>query len=173
TVLLEFDRHRDARIANVTANVLLGLIRNPILIGIVTGITLNFLNMPLTGALDTAFSYLQNAVAACSLFALGVSMTKYRIAGQLSQSLTVTALKNLALPVCVYFFCTELFQLSTHWTFVAVLLAAQPTGVNAYIFAERYESAQALATTTVFVSTAVSLITLPVLIYLQSSTLFH
>ncbi|MEM7294867.1 MAG: AEC family transporter, partial [Pseudomonadota bacterium] len=47
TVLLEFDRHRDARIANVTANVLLGLIRNPILIGIVTGITLNFLNMPL------------------------------------------------------------------------------------------------------------------------------
>jgi hypothetical protein len=43
--------------------------------------------------------------------------------------------------------------------------------VNAYLFAERYSSAQAqalaLATTTVFLSTAFSLLALPVLLYLR------
>jgi hypothetical protein len=65
----------------------------------------------------------------------------------------------------VYFTCSQVFSLSPHWTFVAVLLAAQPTGVNAYLFAERYSSA--LATTTVFLSTAFSLLALPVLLYLR------
>lgn len=67
----------------------------------------------------------------------------------------------------MYFTCSQVFSLSPHWTFVAVLLAAQPTGVNAYLFAERYSSAQALATTTVFLSTAFSLLALPVLLYLR------
>jgi len=35
------------------------------------------------------------------------------------------------------------------------------------MFAERYSSAQALATTTVFLSTAFSLLALPVLLYLR------
>ena len=67
----------------------------------------------------------------------------------------------------MYFTCSQVFSLSPHWTFVAVQLAAQPTGVNAYLFAERYSSAQALATTTVFLSTAFSLLALPVLLYLR------
>jgi len=72
----------------------------------------------------------------------------------------------------VYFTCSQVFSLSPHWTFVAVLLAAQPTGVNAYLFAEHYSSAQALATTTVFLSTAFSLLVLPVLLYLREVAWF-
>ena len=166
TIMLESSRHRDASLLKMLGKVFLGLLKNPILLGIVAGITLNRLGLPLTGALDTMAGYLQNAVAACSLFALGASMTKYKIAGQLKQSLTVILAKNILFPACVYFSCTQLFNLSTHWTFIAVLMAAQPTGVNAYIFAERYNTAQALATTTVFLSTAVSLLTIPALLYL-------
>ena len=172
TVLLEYSRHRDTSPLKLIGKVFLSLLKNPILLGIVGGIALNWLGLPLTGALDTTASYLQNAVAACSLFALGASMTKYRIAGQLKQSLTVVLAKNIAFPVCVYLTCTQVFVLSAHWTFIAVLMAAQPTGVNAYIFAERYQTAQALATTTVFLSTAFSLLTIPVLLYLYQSGVF-
>jgi len=172
TVLLEGNRHRDASPVNLIGKVFLGLLKNPILLGIVGGITLNRLGLPLTGALNTTAGYLQNSVAACSLFALGASMTKYRIAGQLKQSATVILGKNIAFPVCVYFACTQVFVLSAQWTFIAVLMAAQPTGVNAYIFAERYGTAQALATTTVFLSTTVSLLTIPVLLYLYHSGAF-
>jgi predicted permease len=172
TVLLEGNRHRDASPVNIIGKVFLGLLKNPILLGIVGGITLNRLGLPLTGALNTTAGYLQNSVAACSLFALGASMTKYRIAGQLKQSVTVILGKNIAFPVCVYFASTQVFALSAQWTFIAVLMAAQPTGVNAYIFAERYGTAQALATTTVFLSTTVSLLTIPALLYLYHSGAF-
>jgi len=70
------------------------------------------------------------------------------------------------------FSCTQLFALPAQWTFVAVLLAAQPTGVNAYVFAERYGSAQALATTSVFLSTVCSLLTISTLLYLYKAGMF-
>jgi len=169
TILLESSRHRDASPLSMIYKVILSLLKNPILLGIVGGITLNQLGLPLTGALDTTAGYLQNSVAACSLFALGASMTKYRIAGQLTQSITVVLAKNIAFPLCVYYSCSQVFALSAHLTFIAVLMAVQPTGVNAYIFAERYGTAQALATTTVFLSTAFSLLSIPVLLYLYQS----
>ena len=172
TVMLECSRNRHTNLPKMIGNVLLGLLKNPILLGIVIGITLNRLGWPLSGALDTAVEYFQNAVTACSLFALGASLTRYRIAGQLRQSLVVAMSKNIALPVCVYVSCTQVFSLPNHWVFIAVLMAAQPTGVNAYLFAERYKSAQALATTTVFLSTALSLLTIPALLYLRESGAF-
>ena len=172
TVLLEFSRHRESSVLKMIGGICLGLFKNPILLGIVIGLSLNYLDMPLTGAVDTLAGYMQNAVAACSLFALGVSMTKYRVAGQLGQSIAVIAAKNVGLPVCVYLSCTLLFDLSSHWTFVAVLMAAQPTGVNAYLFAERYRTAQALATTSVFLSTAFSLLTIPVILFFYQNGYF-
>jgi predicted permease len=165
TIMLESSRHHDASALRMLGKVILGLLKNPILLGIIAGITLNRLGLPLTGALDTAAAYMQNAVAACSLFALGASMTKYRIAGQIKQSLVVILAKNILFPATVYLSCTLLFNLNAHWTFIAVLMAAQPTGINAYIFAERYHTAQALATTTIFLSTALSLLTIPALLY--------
>ena len=172
TVLLESSRQRNASPLGMIGRVFLSLLKNPILLGIIGGITLNQFGLPLTGALNTTAGYLQNSVAACSLFALGASMTKYRIAGQLGQSITVVLAKNIAFPLCVYYTCSQVFALSAHWTFIAVLMAAQPTGVNAYLFAERYGTAQALATTTVFLSTAFSLLSIPVLLYFYQSGAF-
>ena len=48
----------------------------------------------------------------------------------------------------------------------AVIMAAQPTGINAYLFAQRYGICLATATTTVFLSTAFSIISLSALLYL-------
>ena len=173
TVLLETSRHRDASLQKMIGKVFLGLLKNPILLGIAGGIVLNRLHMPLSGALDTAVAYMQNSVAACSLFALGVAMTKYGFVGQLKQSLVVVAAKNMALPVMVYVSCHFVFALSAHWTFIAVLMASQPTGINAYLFAERYNTAQALATTSVFLSTSFSLLSIPVLLYFYQAGFFQ
>jgi malonate transporter len=173
TVMLEYSRHRDASRLKMVGKIFLGLLKNPILIGIVAGITLNRIGLPLSGAIDTTVAYLQNAVAACSLFALGASMTKYHIGGQIKQSIVVTMVKNICLPVVVYLSCTQVFELSPHWTFIAVLMAAQPTGINAFIFAERYNTAQALASTTVFLSTNFSLLTIPALLYLYEIGAFN
>ena len=56
------------------------------------------------------------------------------------------------------------------WAIVATLLAAQPVGVSVFIFADRYNTAQAMATTSVFLSTTFSVISIPVLLYLIDFT---
>lgn len=173
TVLLEISRHRDASLQKMIGKIFFGLLKNPILLGIVGGIVLNRLHMPLSGPLDTAIVFLQNSVAACSLFALGAAMTKYSFVGQLKQSLVVVVAKNLALPVMVYISCNSVFALSAHWTFVAVLMASQPIGIAAYLFAERYNTAQALASTSVFLSTSFSLLSIPVLLYFYQAGFFQ
>jgi len=173
TVLLETSRHRDASLRKMIGKVLLGLLKHPLLLGIVGGIVLNRLHMPLTGALDTTMGFLQNSVAACSLFALGAAMTKYGFVGQLKQSLVVVIAKNLVLPAMVYVSCHTIFALSAQWTFIAVLMASLPTGINAYLFAERYDTAQALATTSVFLSTSFSLLSIPVLLYFYQTGFFQ
>jgi malonate transporter len=173
TVMLEYGRHRNTSPLKMPGKIIFGLLKNPILLGIIAGISLNRLGLPLTGALDTTVAYLQNAVAACSLFALGASMTRYRIVGQIKQSIVVVLGKNFILPGLVFISCTQLFGLSPHWTFIAVLMAAQPTGINAFIFAERYGTAQALASTTVFVSTVTSLLSISALLYFYDLGLFN
>jgi hypothetical protein len=67
---------------------------------------------------------------------------------------------------------TTLFYqvIEEHWP---EIMASQPTAINAYLFAERYNAAQALATTLVFLSTSFSLLSIPVLLYFYQAGFFQ
>jgi malonate transporter and related proteins len=73
------------------------------------------------------------------------------------------ALKMLLLPVAVYMIARYLVGLEPFWTQVVLVLAAMPTGANAYLFAERYGTGTAAVSGAIAVGTALSLITLSVL----------
>jgi predicted permease len=60
----------------------------------------------------------------------------------------------------------RLLAIDTLWTQVAVTVAALPAGVNAYLFAQRYDTGVRAATTTVFLSTLVSALTLSLLLWI-------
>ena len=45
-------------------------------------------------------------------------------------------------------------------------MAAQPSGVMTYIFAQKYGTGQAIATTAIFMSTTASVVTLSGILYL-------
>ena len=48
---------------------------------------------------------------------------------------------------------------------VAVTMAAMPSGVNAYLFAARFSAAEGVAARTVFLTTAVSVVTIAITLY--------
>ena len=85
------------------------------------------------------------------------------IDGVLGRALVIVAIKNLLLPLLVWGVSIRL-GLPPVWQAVMVVMAALPVGINTYLFAERYECGQALAGTAVVVSTAVSVITLSVVL---------
>jgi predicted permease len=52
---------------------------------------------------------------------------------------------------------TLVFEMPPVWAGVAVLFASCPSGINAYLFAERYGEGVALASSTVTLSTMLAL----------------
>ena len=52
------------------------------------------------------------------------------------------------------------------WTQVAVLLAAMPTGINAFIFARTYDSRVEVVSKTIVLSTLLSMISISLLLHL-------
>jgi len=96
-------------------------------------------------------------------------MNHYKLSGQIAASLVICICKILLLPALVFVFGTYVFDLDKIWLIAALVFAAQPTGVSAYVFAEQYKSGVPLSTTTIMLSTVLSMITLPVIIYLLTN----
>jgi len=165
TVLLESTRSSSRSPGKLVAETGKGMIRNPIILGLATGLVLNQLHVSLPGPLDKIASYMQLAVMPCALFSLGAALHSYGIAGQLRQSAFIVCVKNILFPLVVWLTAKYLLELPALWAMVATLLAATPSGVNTYLFAQRYQAAPGLASTTVFLSHLVSLVSLTVLIY--------
>lgn len=61
-MLLECSRHPDARALKLVGNIVLGLIKNPILLAIICGLSLSRLGLSLTGALDTGVDYCDTGI---------------------------------------------------------------------------------------------------------------
>ncbi len=142
------------------------LARNPVLIGIAAGLASNFSGIGVPGPIESLTRMMQGAVAPSALFIAGAAMVRYGIAGRISQSIFMVSGKLVIFPALVFLLGHEVFGLDALSLQMAVLLAAQPVGVMVFVFASRYSTGQALATTAIFMSTPLSAITLGVLLYL-------
>ena len=166
TVALEYGRSQGLAVGPRLFAMLKEILTNPIIVGVLAGAAFNRLGLTIPGPLDALAGFMQNAVTPCALFALGATLTGYRIAGNLKQTGVIIAVKCVAFPLVVWVSCRWVFAIEPLWSIVATLLAAQPVGVNLFIFAERYNTAQAMVTTAIFLSTTFSLLSIPVLLYL-------
>ncbi len=166
TILMELGRNRAQSIPKLISGTVKGFISNPIILGMITGLILNQLQITLPGPLDKIAEYMQMAVMPCALFSLGAALNAYGIVGNLSESMVAILVKNIAFPALVWALSVYVLGLPPLWAMIATLLAAQPAGVNIYLFAQRYQAAQALATTTVFLSNVVGIATLTVLLFI-------
>lgn len=169
TILLELGRHHRGSNTEISSRILTALLTNPIIIAIVVGIAVNVSGVGLPGPLDQLAEYMQQAVAPCALFALGASLTRYHIAGQIRESIFIIMMKNILFPITVWFIAWEILELEPLWSMVVVIMAAQPVGVTPFIFAERYNVSRALAATTIFLSSVVSMFTITFILFLFAS----
>jgi malonate transporter and related proteins len=167
TVLLEMSQsRRSGGLAALPKQVASGLIRNPILWGLFLGMATNLAGLSLPTPLARIAETMQGAVLPCALFALGSSLKRYGIAGRVVQSMVQVSLKIMLFPLLVYLAGTYFFALDPLWVQIATITAAQPSGVMVYIFSQKYGTAQALATTSICLSTIGSVFTLWLILWL-------
>jgi hypothetical protein len=102
----------------------------------------------------------------CALFALGSSLYSYKIAGHLAEAWTMIGLKMALQPLLVWVLAFLVFHLDPLWGAVAVMTAGMPVGVNAYIFAEKYQVGMATLSTAVLLSTVLTVVSQSLLLAL-------
>lgn len=148
----------------VARNVVWSLFTNPIILGLAAGLLLNLAGLGLPPVLDRIALYLSDAALPCALFALGANLARFKLAAAIPAALALTLLKNLVHPLLVLAIGTLVVPLSPLALQVALVVAAAPVGVNPYLFASRYGTATAEATSTILVSTALSVVTLSLIL---------
>src|SRR3546814_480194 len=80
----------------------------------------------------------------------------------------LVAAKLVVLPATVYAVLSLVGNFDPVWVYSAVLLAGLPTATNVFVISQQYGIWQERASATVLITTALSVLTLPVLLYLIS-----
>lgn len=151
------------RIGEIARQAVLGVVTNPIIIGLAAGLAANLAGWAPTGALDRMAGLLGQAALPCALFAMGAALARFRLAGAVPQALAIVAVKLVAHPLAVWLLAVELFALDPLWAGVAVVLAGMPTGVNIYLYAQRYEIEIGAIATAILIGTVLSVLTIGLL----------
>ena len=166
-----------ARQGQVPSVLLLGrvlgleLVKNPIVLALVVGSLWRFSGFGLNPIIDRTLDLLAGAGVPTALIALGLSLAGYSLRGQWSGIALLIALKMVVLPCVVWIAAAKIMQLPVLWTHVAVLLAAMPTGANAYLFAQRYTTTTPAVSGAIAFGTVVAAMTSAALLYLMDNGL--
>ena len=144
-----------------------GLVTNPILVGLLLGLAVGSSGWTLPTPIAASTALLGQAALPAALFAMGASLAGYAIRGALGLALSIVGLKTVLQPLVVWLLVDFAFAIESPWSDTAILLAAMPTGVNAYLFAIRYRTGEAEAATAILLSTAASLVTVSVILALR------
>ncbi|EAU43028.1 permease [Fulvimarina pelagi HTCC2506] len=135
------------------------LTTNSIIIGIACGLVWRVTGLPLTGHFDEITQLIGTTAGPVALFALGMSLTRYGLRGDILSASVIAFISLIVQPGLVWLIGTEL-GLTDLWLKGAVLTAAAPAGVNAYLFAAYFGTGEKLAATTILLSTILAVFTL-------------
>jgi malonate transporter and related proteins len=146
------------------------LITHPIIVGILLG----SLARPFVTHVPEPFwaiiDGLAGAAIPCALVSLGIAMHRYGLKSGIALPAILSGLKLGLHPAIVLVLATQVFTMPPAWAGVAVLFAACPCGINAYLFAERYKQGAGDASTAIALSTALAIVTMTLWLSLLGRT---
>ena len=118
---------------------------------------------------DRMLSMLSDASIPTALFALGLSLATYSLRGQWSGMAVLIAMKMLLMPILVFLALRYVVSVPPFWAKIALLLAAMPTGANAFLFAHRNEESVAAVSAAIALGTGLAAFSVTLLLYLMDS----
>jgi predicted permease len=156
-------RKRTGSVLSVIRPIIADLARNPLMLGIGFGVIWRFTGLGLNPVVDKTIELLAQAGSPAALIALGITLFRFEVKGEITSVAAMSSLKLLAMPA-VAFAMAKLLNLPPIVTGVVVLFAAMPTGANAYIFAVQYQRLVNPVSGAVALCTLLAAVTLPVVV---------
>ena len=150
-----------------------GLLRNPIIIGILLGGIWGALGLPIPILASLVIDRITPITVPLALMAMGMGMREYGLRGDVLNGLVLALLKTMAFPSLFYLVTHSILPLPKEWIAVLLLGSASATGVNAYLLATHFGVGHRLSANTITLSTLACLITLPFWISVAHNVMGH
>lgn len=138
---------------------------HPVPLPIIVGLLFAQTGLVLPQVVDKPLQLLGQALGPLALLLVGVTLAFSTVGTHFKAALRISVVKNLALPL-VMAALGWAAGLSGLPLAVMIVAASLPVGANVFLFAQRYEVAQDEVTASVAVSTALGLLTVPVVLML-------
>lgn len=167
SVLLELTVAREARTGGERAPHVLatawsafrGALIHPIPLPILCGLLFAQTGWTLPALVDKPLQLLGSAFGPLALVLVGVTLSRTPLQGHWRDALWICLSKNVLLPLAVGLSAWAMGITGLPLT-VMVVAAGLPMGANVFLFAQRYQTAQALTTASMGLSTVLALLTL-------------
>jgi predicted permease len=170
TIMMERAEHKIAgkserSVMTVLRQIGTNLVRNPLVIGLVAGAAMHLTGLKMPGPIESIVDQIAGVAGPVALISLGMALRRYGISGNVGIASVTSAFKLLLLPSCVWM-ASHLLGLTADWTTALVLISSVPTGVNAWLIANRFGVGHSLAASTITVTTALGAISVSFWAYL-------
>ncbi|RAV32143.1 AEC family transporter [Corynebacterium heidelbergense] len=167
---------KTASAGRILRDVLLGIIRNPLIISAAIGIAIGLIERQTTWHLPHVLAepvhIIASATVGVALIAFGMSMAEVRVlaAGESPRRSVWAAafIKAVVHPLIAWTLGAVLFHAEGSLLLAMVVVAALPTGQNVFTYAQRFTVNTVLARDTAVVSTAMSIPAMTVFVLLLS-----
>ncbi len=163
TILIEADTGTGRGPLGVLRAALPGILRNPVIVTMVLALTWRLTGLHIPLPVQRFLGLLGAAGPPLALFCLGASLPKPAGWSDVSEVLLGGTLKLLVMPVLVGALAHAAGVAGLGFK-VVVIASAMPTGANAFMLARRFETMAEASASLVVASTAVSVVTLSVLL---------
>ena len=146
----------------------LSIFRNPSIIGIILGVAVNLLNIPLPQVIDVSINYMALLCTPMALIAAGGAIQISEVMKYIKPALTASVIKIVIIPII---FVTVSILLGFSGEPLAVIFAifANPAAVMCYVMAARMNANTALTSAVILITTLFSSATITIGVYILKS----
>ena len=147
------------------AKTALNVMRNPIVLAIVSGTVFGRLGFALPPLADTALAMVGKVAVPAALLALGLELAAFPIRQAWTSSLALCIVKLVVQPLVVWLLAA-LLGLPALELRVVVLVASMSVGVNVYLMALRFQAIQGTIASSIVLSNVLAAFTTPLLLWI-------
>lgn len=162
---LGHERDEEAHWGEVAIQVAKRVAGHPFIIATVLGALASYFSWQPPVGVQTILEMLMRSAGPIALFALGATVGMRRFEGMGAELPWLVLIKLMVQPLLAFAALSLVPGLDPDWMHVAVMMAALPTASNAFILARQYGTYIEGSSSAVIVTTLISAITIPMIIY--------
>lgn len=145
---------------------LIRVIRMPTVHGAILGVVLQLLSISMSDSLYQSISMVGDASIVVIMIILGMQLANIKITHLEYGKLTINLVTKMIISPLIAFILVQWMPIDLVYKQILILLAAMPAAANTTLLAVHFDTKPELVSSATFISTVLSLVTLPIVLLL-------